>query len=56
MYHYICSYAHSHSDLAVLTINTLTKDAGDQNPVIRGLALRSLCGLRCVCVCSAADQ
>jgi AP-4 complex subunit beta-1 len=46
VYHYICTYAHSHSDLAVLTINTLTKDAGDQNPVVRGLALRSLCGLR----------
>ena len=30
----------------LLTINMLLKDCGDQDPTIRGLALRSLCSLR----------
>lgn len=46
VYHYICSYAESHADLAILTVNTLMKDSQDPNPVVRGLALRSMCALR----------
>ena len=33
------------SDLALLAINTLTKDCRDEDPMVRGLALRCLCSL-----------
>ena len=46
VYLYLCNYAESNSDLALLTVNTLQKDCRDTNPVIRGLALRSMCNLR----------
>ena len=46
LYLYICTYAQSNPDLTLLTINLLTKDSKDQDPHIRGLAIRSLCSLR----------
>lgn len=46
MYLYITHYAASTPDLALLTINQLQKDCQDQDPTVRGLALRSLCSLR----------
>mmetsp|Transcript_36838 Transcript_36838/g.59748 ORF Transcript_36838/g.59748 Transcript_36838/m.59748 type:complete len:705 (+) Transcript_36838:89-2203(+) len=46
IYLYLCSYATKKKDLAVLAINTLRKDAQDDDPMIRGLALRSLCSLK----------
>eukprot|EP00911_Craspedida_sp_UC1_P002022 UC1_evm1s1561 len=46
VYLYICTYAESHSDLTLLAINTLQKDCRDSNPMVRGLALRAMCGLR----------
>ncbi|EGD72905.1 hypothetical protein PTSG_04634 [Salpingoeca rosetta] len=46
VYLYLCNYAESNTDLALLTVNTLQKDCRDTNPVIRGLALRSMCNLR----------
>ena len=46
LYLFICTYAQSNPDLTLLTINLLTKDCKDQDPTIRGLALRSLCSLR----------
>ena len=46
VYLYLSSYAQSNSDLTLLTINTLQKDCRDSNPLIRGLALRAMCGLR----------
>ncbi|XP_062518423.1 uncharacterized protein LOC134193605 isoform X2 [Corticium candelabrum] len=48
VYLYMCNYAESHSDLALLVVNTLQKDCKDQDPTIRGLALRSMCYLRLV--------
>lgn len=45
-YLYVGNYARGHPDLALLTINFLQKDCQDDNPMIRGLALRSLCSLR----------
>ncbi|PKU68405.1 beta-adaptin-like protein A [Dendrobium catenatum] len=45
-YLYVCNYARSNPDLALLTINFLQKDCRDDDPMIRGLALRSLCSLR----------
>ncbi|XP_053511873.1 AP-4 complex subunit beta-1 isoform X2 [Artibeus jamaicensis] len=46
VYHYMCTYAPLKPDLALLTINTLCKDCSDPNPMVRGLALRSMCSLR----------
>ncbi|KAL8138674.1 hypothetical protein V2J09_004675 [Rumex salicifolius] len=45
-YLYVSNYAKSNPDLALLTINFLQRDCKDQDPMIRGLALRSLCSLR----------
>jgi len=46
VYLYLCSNCESKPDLAVLTINTLQKDCRDENPMVRGLALRYLTSLR----------
>jgi len=46
VYHYLCTYANEKPDLALLCINTLQKDCKDEDPMVRGLALRSLCSLR----------
>eukprot|EP00055_Hartaetosiga_balthica_P018704 m.135204 g.135204 ORF g.135204 m.135204 type:complete len:776 (-) comp9865_c0_seq1:143-2470(-) len=46
VYLYLCNYAESNAELALLTVNTLQKDCRDTNPMIRGLALRSMCNLR----------
>lgn len=46
LYLYIGTYAQQNPELTLLTINLLTKDCRDQDPTIRGLALRSLCSLR----------
>nr|GMD44254.1 beta-adaptin-like protein A [Ipomoea batatas] len=45
-YLYVGNYAKSNPDLALLTINFLQRDCKDEDPMIRGLALRSLCSLR----------
>lgn len=45
-YLYVGNYARGHPDLALLTINFLQRDCQDDDPMIRGLALRSLCSLR----------
>lgn len=45
-YLYVGNYAKGNPDLALLTINFLQKDCKDMDPMIRGLALRSLCSLR----------
>ncbi|XP_018102071.1 AP-4 complex subunit beta-1 isoform X2 [Xenopus laevis] len=46
VYLYMCTYACQKPDLALLAINTLCKDCSDPNPMVRGLALRSMCNLR----------
>ena len=47
VYLYICTCAESNSELALLTVNTLIKDAlNDVNPMVRGLALRSMANMR----------
>jgi vesicle coat complex subunit len=48
VYLYLVNYAESNSELAILAINTLQKDCRDDDPMIRGLALRSLCSLNLV--------
>jgi len=46
VYLYLCTYASSKPDLTLLAVNTLQRDCRDDDPMIRGLALRSLCSLR----------
>ncbi|XP_067414871.1 AP-4 complex subunit beta-1 isoform X2 [Emydura macquarii macquarii] len=46
VYLYMGSCAPLQPGLALLAINTLCKDCADPNPMVRGLALRSMCGLR----------
>ncbi|XP_055510424.1 AP-4 complex subunit beta-1 [Leucoraja erinacea] len=46
VYLYMCTYAALKPNLALLAINTLRKDNTDPNPMVRGLALRSMCSLR----------
>eukprot|EP01006_Ploeotia_vitrea_P015670 TRINITY_DN4566_c0_g1_i1.p1 TRINITY_DN4566_c0_g1~~TRINITY_DN4566_c0_g1_i1.p1 ORF type:complete len:800 (-),score=468.60 TRINITY_DN4566_c0_g1_i1:107-2506(-) len=46
VYLYLCTYAEQKQDLAILAINTLHKDCRSEDPMVRGLALRSLCQLR----------
>lgn len=45
-YLYLCNYAHKQPELAIMCINTLTRDCQNEDPMIRGLALRSLSSLR----------
>lgn len=45
VYLFLTNYARTNPDLTLLTINTLQKDCRDEDPVVRGLALRSLCSL-----------
>ncbi|KAL8196688.1 hypothetical protein R6Q57_024603 [Mikania cordata] len=45
-YLYVGNYAKYNPDLALLTINFLQRDCKDEDPMIRGLALRSLGSLR----------
>ncbi len=44
-YLYLTNYAELQSDLALLVINTLLKDSRDEDPMVRGLALRCICSL-----------
>jgi len=46
VYLYICTYAPAHPELSLLAINTLQKDCRDEDPMTRGLALRSFTSLR----------
>mmetsp|Transcript_16779 Transcript_16779/g.25356 ORF Transcript_16779/g.25356 Transcript_16779/m.25356 type:complete len:794 (-) Transcript_16779:8-2389(-) len=46
VYLFLCNYATSHPELAQMCTNTLVKDCGNDDPMVRGLALRSLCSLR----------
>lgn len=46
IYLYLTTYAESHSELAIMAINTFQKDCKHQDSKIRGLALRNLCFLR----------
>ena len=46
VYLYLVNYAKSHPELAQMCTNTLQKDCGNEDPMVRGLALRALCGLQ----------
>ena len=46
VYLYITTYAAAQPELSLLAINTLQKDCRDEDPMTRGLALRSFTALR----------
>lgn len=46
VYLFLCNYATANPELAQMCTNTLTKDCANEDPMVRGLALRSLCSLR----------
>ncbi|WFD18846.1 AP-3 complex subunit beta [Malassezia caprae] len=46
VYIIVLRYAPAHPDLALLSINSFQRDLSDPNPLIRGMALRALIGLR----------
>ncbi|GBG33090.1 AP-1 complex subunit beta-1 [Hondaea fermentalgiana] len=49
-YLFLSTYAASNEELATLCINTMTRDCQDSDPLVRGLALRSLSSLGLVTV------
>ena len=47
IYDFIVHYAEQRSELAIMTVNTLVKEACDNiDPMVRGLALKHLASLR----------
>ena len=47
IYNFIVFYAEQRSELAIMTVNTLVKEACDNiDPMVRGLALKHLASLR----------
>eukprot|EP01032_Pedospumella_encystans_P013573 gene13573-15619_t len=46
VYLYLCTYANSQPDLAIMCINSLRRECENEDPTVRGLALRSICSLR----------
>lgn len=45
-YMYISTQAEQNADLVILAVNTFQNDLQDENPFVRGLALRTLCSMR----------
>lgn len=45
VYHYLSTYAVEKPDMAIMAINTMQRDCSNEDPMIRGLALRALCNL-----------
>lgn len=53
VYLYLMGYARAHPDLAILAVNTFVRDCDDSNPLIRALAVRTMC---CLCVSSLTQH
>eukprot|EP00591_Stephanopyxis_turris_P011481 CAMPEP_0195531852 /NCGR_PEP_ID=MMETSP0794_2-20130614/36507_1 /TAXON_ID=515487 /ORGANISM="Stephanopyxis turris, Strain CCMP 815" /LENGTH=843 /DNA_ID=CAMNT_0040663807 /DNA_START=252 /DNA_END=2783 /DNA_ORIENTATION=- len=45
VYLFLCNYATANPELAQMCTNTLQKDCSNDDPMVRGLALRALCSL-----------
>ena len=41
VYHYLCSYAHEQPEMGLMCVNTLQRDCSNDDPMVRGLALRN---------------
>ena len=46
IYFYLINYSDNNPDLALMAINSFSKDCEDKDVKLKGLALRSLCSLR----------
>ena len=46
VHQYLFFYASRNADLAILTVNNFQKDCTDENPMVRGVSLRSFSSLR----------
>lgn len=46
VYLYVMNYATSHPELCILAVNTFVSDASDPNPLIRCMAIRTMCMIR----------
>ena len=46
VYLYLGNYAHKDPEMAIMCINSLRRECNNEDPMVRGLALRSLCNLR----------
>lgn len=45
-YMYLSAYAEQNPEITLLVVNTMQKDCADEDPMVRGLAVRSLTSLR----------
>ena len=46
IYLFLSNYAHKEPQMGLMCINTLRRDCENEDPMVRGLALRSLSSLR----------
>ncbi len=46
VYLYLSTQAHKEPEIDIMCINTLRRECDNEDPMVRGLALRSLCNLR----------
>ncbi|CCE64121.1 hypothetical protein TPHA_0G02830 [Tetrapisispora phaffii CBS 4417] len=46
VYLYVMNYAETHPELCILVVNTFVTDAQDPNPLIRCMAIRTMCMIR----------
>ena len=56
VYHYLCNYAHKEPEMAIMCINSLRRECDNDDPMVRGLALRSLCNLRLDSILEYVEQ
>mmetsp|Transcript_12750 Transcript_12750/g.28324 ORF Transcript_12750/g.28324 Transcript_12750/m.28324 type:complete len:682 (+) Transcript_12750:125-2170(+) len=56
VYLYLCNYAHAQPELAIMCINSLRRECENEDPTVRGLALRSLCSLRLESILEYIEQ
>ena len=45
VYLYLCHYAHANPELGIMCINTLQRECNNEDPMVRGLALRAMTSL-----------
>ena len=50
VYLYLSTQAHKEPEMAIMCINSLRRECENEDPMVRGLALRSLCNLRMVSI------
>ena len=53
---YLSHYAHTNPESAIMCINTMHRDCSNEDPMVRGLALRSLTSLRLTSIIEYIEQ